>query len=235
MKIQKDLLFFDVKNLRVESRANGEGVPDTKVIKGEAIVFNQRSLDLGGFKEVILPDSADKSLLDRNQKSYWNHNNDYVLGSVRAQTLSLKKTSTGIDFEIIPPNVQWARDFTESIARGDVDQMSFGFRALKDNWYIDHDTDEVIREVVIMDLREVSPVANPAYPQTSVSMRDRFGEDAGNLADLVDNESLTDDEKRNKVELMKMIESKLSDGVDSPGQNLRQSEQDEIKFKLGVL
>ena len=235
-KIKNDRLYFETKNMRIETREAEEGKEGKKVIKGEAIVFNQKSLDLGGFREVILPGAADQSLLERNQKSYWNHNTDFVLGSVRAGTMSLTKTETGIDFEIEPADSPIVRSFIESIDRGDVNQMSFGFRCLKDEWRIDHDLDEVIRDVITMDLREVSPVANPAYPQTSVSMRDRFGEDGEKLAEMINSpENLTEPEKRTKIDLMKLIESKISNPDSLPVQDTSEKEMQDLKFRLGVL
>lgn len=234
--MKQDRLYFKVKNLRVENRAAGEGEKDQRVIKGEAIVFNQKSLDLGGFREIILPGSADQSLLERNQKSFWNHNTDFVLGSVRAGTMSLTKTETGIDFEISPADSPIVNSFVDTIDRGDVDQMSFGFRCLKDEWKIDHESDEVIREVITMDLREVSPVAHPAYPQTSVSMRDQFGADGEKLADMIKSkENLTEDQKRSKIELMKLIESKISNPGGLPVQDTSEKEMQDLKFDIGVL
>jgi hypothetical protein len=66
-----------------------------------------------------------------------------------------------------------------SIDRGDVDQMSFGFRTVNDDWEIQTvDGEEVlIRMLLEAELFEVSPVTFPAYPDTSVSLRDRFGTD----------------------------------------------------------
>ena len=235
-KIKQDVLYFEVKNMRVEKRAAGEGEEDKKTIKGEAIVFNQKSLDLGGFREIILPGAADQSLLERNQKAYWNHNPDFVLGSVRAGTMSLTKTETGISFEISPSDSPIIDGFVESIDRGDVDQMSFTFRCLKDEWRIDHESDEVIREVITMDFWEISPVARAAYPQTSVSMRDRFGEDGVKLAEMINSkENLTEDQKRSKIELMKLIESKISNPGGLPVQDTHDKEMQDLKFDIGVL
>jgi hypothetical protein len=56
------------------------------------------------------------------------------LGRNHAGTLSLVEDERGLKIEIIPPNTTWAKDLMESIRRGDVDQMSFGFRTKQDEW-----------------------------------------------------------------------------------------------------
>jgi len=58
-----------------------------------------------------------------------------------------------------------------SIDRGDVSQMSFGFRAVKDHWNAPDAKGVVIRELLEVQLYDVSPVTFPAYPQTEVHVR----------------------------------------------------------------
>jgi hypothetical protein len=55
--------------------------------------------------------------------------------------------------------------------RGDVREMSFGFNVMRDVWT---DTDKPIakRDVLEVRLIEISIVSFPAYPQTSVKLRD---------------------------------------------------------------
>lgn len=150
-----------------EFRAVTEG--DKKKIRGKAAVFEELSLDLGGFRERILPGAFGKTLKDTStKKAYWNHNSDRVLGSTKSGTLILDERDDGLHFEIDPP--EWANEHVESIERGDVDQMSFGFRTIKDRWHKD-ENDQVIRELVEVQLFEVSPVAMPAYPQTDAAVR----------------------------------------------------------------
>jgi hypothetical protein len=152
----------------VEIRAEKNG--DTRKIIGTAAVFDKMSEDLGGFREKIAPGAFSKTLSEGGtKKAYWNHNSDRVLGSTKAGTLKLEERKDGLYFEIDPPS--WADEHLESIERGDVDQMSFGFRTIKDNWMKDHDTGKVIRELLEVQLFEVSPVAMPAYPQTDAQVR----------------------------------------------------------------
>jgi len=63
----------------IETRASGR-----EAIRGLAIPYNRLSLDLGGFRERILPGSFDKILNRQRGRgeilSYYNHNSDLLLG-----------------------------------------------------------------------------------------------------------------------------------------------------------
>jgi HK97 family phage prohead protease len=160
-------------NADVERRAYGEcrvDLLEDRKIRGYALVFNKPSLDLGGFREVILPDAVDRTLREGlDVRALVDHDTSKVLGRMKAGTLILRKTSTGLQVEIDPPNTSAARDILESVNRGDVSGMSFGFRVLEDDWRMDEGLP--LREVMDMRISEVSVVTFPAYPDTSVSLR----------------------------------------------------------------
>lgn len=142
-------------------------------IVGYAAVFNEESLPIGGlFREVIRPGAFAKTIKEADIRALKNHNADYVLGRNKANTLDLREDDKGLLISITPPDTQWARDLQESIKRGDINQMSFMFRTIKDNWY--ETEDELRRELLEVHLYEVSPVTFPAYPQTSVGVRDVY-------------------------------------------------------------
>ncbi len=150
----------------LELRTNG-GAPK---ITGYAAVFNMMSEDLGFFREIIMPGAFDRALREGHDvRALWNHNPDVVLGRTKSGTLALSVDEKGLLVSITPPDTQAARDVVESIKRGDVDGMSFGFRTLGDNWRTEEG--EQIRELTDVELVDVSPVAFPAYPQTQVSAR----------------------------------------------------------------
>lgn len=137
------------------------------VIAGYAAVFNSLSVELWGFRERIAPGAFAGSMED-DVRALWNHDTAIVLGRTKAQTLSLAEDNTGLKIEILPPAS--AASYVESIQRGDVDQMSFGFRTLEETW--DEDAEGVlIRTLTKVKLYEVSPVTFPAYPATSVGVR----------------------------------------------------------------
>lgn len=151
---------------RLEVRAAEGSAP---VIEGYAAVFNQLSADLGGFRERIEPGAFSRSLLDNDIRALWEHNSQYVIGRNRAGTLALAEDDKGLSVEVEPPDTGWARDLLKSMKRGDVNQMSFGFFVIRDEW---RDEDGlVVRVLKEVDLFDVSVVTYPAYPQTSAEAR----------------------------------------------------------------
>ncbi len=138
-------------------------------IVGHAAVFNKPSLPLFGFREQIMPGAFTKTILEDDIRALWNHNPDYVLGRNKAGTLRLTEDEFGLRIEIDPPKTSFATDLIESIRRGDVDQMSFGF-ITRDEKFTETNG-ELIRTLLDVQLFDVSPVTFPAYPQTDVAVR----------------------------------------------------------------
>jgi HK97 family phage prohead protease len=160
---------FVVKELRVKTEDNAE-----PVITGYAAVFNSMSETLcdwwyGEFKEMVMPGAFAETILNDDIRALWNHDPNYVLGRNKANTLTLEEDEKGLKIEITPPDTQWARDLMVNMKRGDVDQMSFGFIVLTEDWKL-IDGDEV-RQLIKVQLFDVSPVTYPAYTESSVSVR----------------------------------------------------------------
>lgn len=151
-----------------ELRLDGDG--DERTIKGYAAVFDSLSLPIFGFREVIRKGAFKKTVREGDIRALWNHDPNFVLGRKSARTLRLEEDDKGLMTRIVPPKASWARDLMESIDRGDVSQMSFGFRAVKDRWHSEEDGSQV-RELLEVQLFDVSPVTFPAYPQTEVHVR----------------------------------------------------------------
>jgi uncharacterized protein len=141
----------------------------TPKITGYAAVFNELSENLGGFREQIAPGAFSRTLQTADVRALWNHDPNFVLGRNKSGTLRLEEDERGLRIEITPPDTQWARDLITSMKRGDVDQMSFGFRTVKDDW--ESRGKENIRTLKEVELFDVSIVTYPAYPQTSVQAR----------------------------------------------------------------
>lgn len=151
---------------------DGDGQPH---IQGYGAVFNEWSLDLGGFRESIEPGAFTKTLQEADVRSLWNHNVDYILGRNKSGTLRLYQDERGLGYDVIPPDAQWARDLIVSIMRGDVSQASFGFETLRDKWDQDEDGN-VTRRLLEVKLYDVGPVTFAAYPQTSAEARSKAQE-----------------------------------------------------------
>lgn len=154
----------------VQVRA-GEG--EKPVIGGYAAVFNSLSVDMGGWREQILP-GAFGAGLGGDIRALWQHDSARVLGRTRNGTLRLSEDARGLLFEVEPPDTQDGRDAVELIRRGDVDQMSFGFFVPPggDAWETRGEGQEkmLLHTLKAVELVEVSPVTWAAFPATSAGL-----------------------------------------------------------------
>lgn len=164
---ERELRTYPLNHLR--RVATGEATVSNK-LEGYAAVFNSLSEDLGGFREQIAPGAFKKTISENDIRAFWNHDSNIVLGRTKNNTLMLSEDDRGVVSVIDVPDNQLIRDMVIGpIERGDVDQMSFGFDVIRDNW--ENVDDEIVRTLLEVRLWEVSPVAIPAYTQTQISAR----------------------------------------------------------------
>ena len=152
-----------------EARAVGDGF----VIQGHAAVFNRLSRDLGGFVEQVAPGAFKRSLNSgADVRALFNHDPNMILGRSKSGTLRLGEDSVGLAYEITLGGQTYARDLYESIERGDVDQSSFGFFNVRDEW-ARTDAGYPLRTLVENEISDgdVSPVTYPAYPDADSGIR----------------------------------------------------------------
>jgi HK97 family phage prohead protease len=158
----------------VELRASSK---NGRAIEGYAAVFNSRSEVLfGSFVEVIRPGAFRKSLKsDRDVCALVDHEPRLVLGRKSAGTLELREDGKGLWFRIPSvPNTSYGNDLLESLKRGDACACSFGFECPPggDYWRDETDADGwPVRELLEVNVFDVSVVTYPAYPGTSVGLR----------------------------------------------------------------
>lgn len=144
---------------------------DDRLITGYAVVFNVLSQDLGGFRERILPQAVNRSLT-ADVMALVDHDTAKVLGRTRAGTLTFRKDKHGLNTRIEPDlEISYAKDIVRAVARGDVSGMSFGFRVLEDDWH--KEDGGIVRDVLDMEIAEISVVTFPAYVETDVSVATR--------------------------------------------------------------
>lgn len=170
----KEIRKVQVNKLEVRTLEDSE----SRVVGGYVNKFNQQSelmTDYWGdeFIEVMSESAFNKTLETKSQKALWNHNTDLVLGSVAAGTLNLFTDGVGLRCEITLPNTTWGNDAYESIQRGDVDGMSFGFRCVEDMWSkTEYEGREIYKRTILeVELFEVSPCVFPAYPDSQINCR----------------------------------------------------------------
>src|SRR5437763_635886 len=160
---------FNLTNCEVRS-AEGDA-PAT--FSGYAAVFNELSVNLGGFRERIQP-GCFRNAVDEGQDVRFliNHDANLLLGRTKSGTVTLTEDEVGLRVVCDLPNTTFANDLAESMRRGDIDQMSFGFTTVADAWDVkDDETGLPIRELVRANLFDVSVVAYPAYPDTTAEIR----------------------------------------------------------------
>lgn len=136
-------------------------------VSGYAAVFNQPSLDLG-FTERIAPGAFKRTLaMDGDVRLLIEHDG-VAIARTKSGTLQVVEDERGlrIDATVDPANPKVA-EVVSALRRGDLDGMSFGFRAIKDSWN-ESRTERTLEE---LQLFEVSLVTFPAYPQTQAVAR----------------------------------------------------------------
>jgi HK97 family phage prohead protease len=156
----------------VEQRAyDGElkAAVEGRTVEGYASVFNSMSEDLGGFREIILP-NAFSDVLDNDVRALYNHDSNYLLARTTSGTLELKEDEKGLYYRFEMPNTSYGNDMLELFRRGDLSQSSFGFTVEKDSWRME-DGQHVRYIERVGSLFDVSPVVFPAYNQASSGLR----------------------------------------------------------------
>jgi hypothetical protein len=143
-----------------------------KSITGYAVIWDARSLPLGGFIEVVRRGTFTTTLKTGDPRALWNHNYDFPLGRKSAGTLVLEEDAKGLKVTITPPDNSYANDLVRSIQRGDVSGFSFGFIVIKDSWLRAGSDGFPVRELLEVTLLEISPCTTPAYVQTEAHVRD---------------------------------------------------------------
>ncbi len=159
-----------IRSIQTELKTRAEGGGPEKYIEGYFAVFNKEVELWPGAYEEIAPTAFDGALLD-DVRGLINHDTTLVLGRTKAKTLEFRVDNIGLWGRIkINPNDSDAVNLYERVARGDVDQCSFGFDILKEetDWRDDGTVKWTIQEV---KLYEVSPCTFPAYEQTGIQAR----------------------------------------------------------------
>jgi HK97 family phage prohead protease len=149
----------------VETRTAEDG---TLRLSGYGAVFNESSVPLP-FKETIAPGAFRKTLSETPDVRLLVNHEGLPLARTKNGTLTLSEDSKGLHFEAILADTQEARDIHALVTRGDVDQMSFAFRVIRQSWSEDRSM-RTLTEVSLAD-GDVSVVTYPAYPTTTVEAR----------------------------------------------------------------
>jgi HK97 family phage prohead protease len=194
MKIERRVVTGDIEVRQLDDGG--------RQYSGYAIRFGQPSENLGGFIEYV---DADCEIGGADVRHLINHDANLVLGRTTSGTTRLERDDQGVRVLTDLPDTSYARDLEVSIERGDVSQMSFGFRVVPradgtpgDSW--DFNTTPATRHLRAIEKFDVSTVTFPAYPSTSAEVRSLLAEHGIEVPDTPDEvreaEPPADDESR---------------------------------------
>jgi uncharacterized protein len=148
-----------------EMRAEGEG----NTLIGYASVFDSPSEPMP-FIEYVKRGAFAKTLNDGADVRLLIDHEGVPLARTKSGTLVLEEDDRGlrVEAELDPSNPDAAR-IISAMKRGDLSQMSFAFRTIKDSY----NADRSVRELKEVQLFDVSVVTFPAYEETVAELRSR--------------------------------------------------------------
>ena len=152
----------------VEVRSAADG----RRIGGYGAVFGKLSRNLGGFVELVGTGAFNQARMMNwpNVVARYNHDPNMLLGTTTGGTLQLRTDSIGLEYEVLPPQAR--ADILELVERGDVQFSSFAFRVPSggDEWSVT-DQNYPLRTLHEVQLVDVAPVLDPAYPDATAGLR----------------------------------------------------------------
>lgn len=138
-------------------------------LTGYASTFNQ-PYDMGWYTETVDPKAFQRTLGRKPDVRLLINHDGLPLARTTSGTLTLESDSRGLlvsaSLDATDPDVQ---RLAPKMARGDMNQMSFGFRTISDVWENDM-SKRTLRELDLND-GDVSVVTYPANPGTSAKIR----------------------------------------------------------------
>lgn len=169
----------NIERRYVAELRKAEDDPESRRVTGYAAVFGSSSLPLmdwdhGEFEEVIDRNAFEGVIEQSDVFAVLNHDNSRgVLGrSVNGTgSLSLSVDDHGLRYEFDAPRTALGDELLEGLRRGDITASSFAFNVKDERWEEQEDKTYKRTILKIGRLYDVSPVYNPAYPDTSVAQR----------------------------------------------------------------
>ena len=151
---------------------------ESRTIEGYAIRFDEWSVDLGGFYEIIRPTAITQELVDASDIIMnIDHDNERLLARSKQGkgTLQLELRADGLYFKFDAPTTANGDEVLFNVRAGNLTECSFAFSVGDapddDRWYRD-EQGTLRREInYIKGLYDTSIVVKAAYPTTSVSAR----------------------------------------------------------------
>lgn len=160
----------EIRQLQIDYRTEA----DSRKIEGVSIVFNALSNDLGGFREMIVPEAVEGVIEQSDIFFLYNHTSDrgFLARSKNgAGSLTTEIREDGVHFSFDAPRTSLGDEVLEYLRRGDVNQCSFAFAVDTDKWEKQSDGTYIRTITKFKRLYDMSLVDTPAYSQTSACAR----------------------------------------------------------------
>ena len=152
------------------SEINAES--ESRKLSGYVVRWEKPSeLLWGEFVETFEKGAFTESLKNNDVLALFEHDHAKLLGRTSSGTLSLFEDDEGLRFSLDLPNTQTASDLLESVKRGAISGMSFGFIATVDEW--NEESTPTQRTVKKAELFEITVTSIPAYPDSSLELAKR--------------------------------------------------------------
>jgi HK97 family phage prohead protease len=121
----------------------------------------------GEFQETMVKGAFKKTLAEKADVRLLVNHDGVPLARTKSKTLTLSANPDLRSVAKLDPANPTVQEVRSAMDRGDLDQMSIGFRVVRQEWNGDY-TERFIREVELFD---VSVVTYPASPTTTASLR----------------------------------------------------------------
>ena len=174
---EEEVVVDNVEEVQEEQPINNveEEEIEERIIEGYAIVFNELSEDLGGFREMITPEAVTQELVNKSDIYYLYNHNDNSTPLARSNhgsgSLELTVDDKGLKYRFNCIN----SEFYELVKRGDLDKSSFAFSLPNDGsgeiWEKNSEYNYIRKIVKIEQLYDCSAVLVPAYSATELYAR----------------------------------------------------------------
>jgi HK97 family phage prohead protease len=166
-----------INRLEVRSRTVQFNSGSCGRLGGYACRWATNSGILEGYIERLAPMCFTRSLANgADVRALINHNPDLLIARRSSKALRLNEDAYGLAFDMDVAPTSYGKNLMTLVDRGDLTSMSFAFVAGDTDWdwTDDPDTGERVplRTIRSAEIQDISCVTYPAYPTTSVGVRD---------------------------------------------------------------
>lgn len=162
--------FVEVDDIELRSEEDGK----QHFVAGLGIVYDKEVEIWPGFREKIRKGAFSGSLRSSGEiKSFFNHDAGMVLATTKSDPpLYLEDTDKGLRYKAPIPPTSYGNDLSVNLQRRNVRGSSFQFAVSDEGDILTVDEKGILhREIIEGTLYEIGPVTNPAYGNTTASMR----------------------------------------------------------------